>query len=637
MCLNRTAEEEKLWVRKRRSHGHGNGAKFESDGGMETSAGVFGKLRNLALLLETETAELHRAHKNPHHEGTEGTVKVLHELHTEVRDLKVQVRDQLVCCRVEDREMRSFMQACMVLKQRTTEDLRLLRRHYEKYGYKAPSEVKGHKDDQKAEKTQESKDSEEEEQEVEEEREQHLAVDGETDAAPVCMTPAKPPPRTADPMRTPRLSDFGLSGFHLLAPLGEPAPPVAFAPPTAEPPALSSLPRVPKTPKCALKMDEEALTPRLEDFGISEHTMCLNNDFTMDLLRKKPSRLHSDAVTSVDLDPVPSPKLDNYLLSPMPASVTSDSEANDVASPQPPALCTPGLKITKTKSHAASLLDSDTTQLPDLHLTPEPPAFETPYVKKLVRDEEARPSKVFSSRSFVYQPDIPRMPVRATPKDENTLEMPTLELFLSSCPRNADGASPLVTNKASGGSFGLKEPLLPDLGANRELQDHERTLLSPPGQSSLAPHPKTPDMPDISSFTQDIFKLISQDNITSASAITATPKTTALQSATPSRKENRVQALNLVLEEEFWGLPGYLRQMPLSSLNQAIGKINTALEGRQWGGSTEPGLFLLDELTSITGAGLKAHVYFLCLTELKRLECVLGEGSSSVFRVCSRI
>ncbi|XP_048834734.1 spindle and kinetochore-associated protein 3 isoform X2 [Brienomyrus brachyistius] len=562
---------------------------------MESSARVFGKLRNLALLLETETAELHRAHKNPDHEGTKGTVKVLHELHTEVRDLKVQVRDQLACCRVEDRELRSFMQACMVLKQRTTEDLRLLRRHYEKYGYKAPSEVKGHKDDQKAEKTQASKDGEEEEQEVEEEKEQHLAVDGETVAAPVCMTPAKPAPRTADPMRTPRLSDFGLSGFHLLAPLGEPAPPpVAYAPPMAEPPALSSLPRVPKTPKCTLKMDEEALTPRLEDFGISEHTMCLNNDFTMDLLRKKPSRLHSDAVASVDLDPVPAtvlapvpapvpaPELDSYLLSPMPASVTSDLEANDVASPQPPVLCTPGLKITKKKSHAASLLDGDSTQLPDLHLTPEPPAFETPYVKKLVRDEEARPSKVFSSRSLVHQPDIPSIPFRAAPKDENTPEMPTLESFLSSCPRRVDGAAPLVTNKASGSSFGLKEPLLPDLGANRELQDYERTLLSPPGQSRLVPHPKTPDMPDISSFTQDIFKLISQDNITSTSAIPATPKTTALQSATLSGKENRVQALNLVLEEEFCGLPGYLRQMPLSSLNQAIRKINTALEGRQW-------------------------------------------------------
>lgn len=48
------------------------------------------------------------------------------------------------------------------------------------------------------------------------------------------------------------------------------------------------------------------------------------------------------------------------------------------------------------------------------------------------QDEEAHPSKVFSSRSLVYQPDIPRMPVRATPKDENTPEMPTLESFLSS-------------------------------------------------------------------------------------------------------------------------------------------------------------------------------------------------------------
>ncbi|KAK7939654.1 hypothetical protein WMY93_002980 [Mugilogobius chulae] len=41
------------------------------------------------------------------------------------------------------------------------------------------------------------------------------------------------------------------------------------------------------TPKRALCMDEEELlTPQMHDFGISEHTMCFNNDFTMDLRQR---------------------------------------------------------------------------------------------------------------------------------------------------------------------------------------------------------------------------------------------------------------------------------------------------------------------------------------------------------------
>lgn len=113
--------------------------------------------------------------------------------------------------------------------------------------------------------------------------------------SPGRKTPEKIPPPVADPMRTPQLSDFGLSALHLQMVLGNPemsqdvapVPPVALMPPSL---IMSMHESQPKTPRCSLRMDEEALTPRLEDFGITESTMCFNNDFTMDLFRKKPPK-----------------------------------------------------------------------------------------------------------------------------------------------------------------------------------------------------------------------------------------------------------------------------------------------------------------------------------------------------------
>lgn len=108
------------------------------------------------------------------------------------------------------------------------------------------------------------------------------------------MTPEKMPP-PVDQLQTPKLSDFGLSALQFQRVLGEAEVPLiaatvpAVAP--SPPPILMNLqPPQPKTPKCSLSMEEDALTPRLEDFGISEYTMCWNNDFTMDLFNKKPPK-----------------------------------------------------------------------------------------------------------------------------------------------------------------------------------------------------------------------------------------------------------------------------------------------------------------------------------------------------------
>lgn len=123
---------------------------------------------------------------------------------------------------------------------------------------------------------------------------EETAGDEELVEAPECKTPEKMPPPAVDPMRTPQLSDFGLSALHLQMLCNPdrsqdvaPVPAVALTPPSL----LKTMCEFqPKTPKCSLSMDEEALTPRLEDFGITESTMCFNNDFTMDLFRKKPPK-----------------------------------------------------------------------------------------------------------------------------------------------------------------------------------------------------------------------------------------------------------------------------------------------------------------------------------------------------------
>lgn len=111
--------------------------------------------------------------------------------------------------------------------------------------------------------------------------------------------PKMGPPAVTDVLQTPKLSDFGLSELHLKRALAGAVwcseapemPQMSLPQPSLN---MPTPPPMPITPKCALRMDDDELqTPQMHDFGISEDTMCLNNDFTMDLLRKnveKPQR-----------------------------------------------------------------------------------------------------------------------------------------------------------------------------------------------------------------------------------------------------------------------------------------------------------------------------------------------------------
>lgn len=131
----------------------------------------------------------------------------------------------------------------------------------------------------------EAKDEEADDDSVEEENQE------EDGGNPSSMAPKPELPNT-DVLRTPQLSDFGLSELHLKRVLAG-AEWCSEVPPMPEmnlphPSLKASVPLpMPITPKCNLRMDDyELQTPQMHDFGITEHTMCLNNDFTMNLFKK---------------------------------------------------------------------------------------------------------------------------------------------------------------------------------------------------------------------------------------------------------------------------------------------------------------------------------------------------------------
>lgn len=103
-------------------------------------------------------------------------------------------------------------------------------------------------------------------------------------------------PPVSDVLQTPQLSDFGLSQMGLKKDLAgsdwcleEPPMPQISLPQSFSRPEL---PPKPVTPKCALWLDDdEPQTPKLQEFAISEPTLFIFNDFTMDLFNKNVQKL----------------------------------------------------------------------------------------------------------------------------------------------------------------------------------------------------------------------------------------------------------------------------------------------------------------------------------------------------------
>ncbi|XP_076603784.1 SKA complex subunit 3 [Chaetodon auriga] len=322
--------------------------------------------------------------------------------------------------------------------------------------------------------------------------------------------PSAGPPPATDVLRTPRLSDFGLSEVELTRALSgaewcsevPPMPVMSLPHPSLNTPAP---PPMPITPKRALRMDDDELqTPQIHDFGISEHTMCLNNDFTMDLLRR-----------NVEKPPgppqgIPVPPVNSLMES-------LQAKADNLKSPDSPVFCTPGFKIKKTNGHCSPPVqlngDPESSSCPrNLLTTPE--VFETTYMNQLISTTKGRdkmPHKASEHKKVSKEPTVNGLELDG-PTQEFTLGTPRLRM-------------------------GFQEP-------------------------------STPEMPDLSFVTQDICKLVSQAQLKKTAMAIVNPH------VRPGKDQNNAESVSVVSESEFQSLPSYLRQMTLHNLNQSIHNIN---------------------------------------------------------------
>ncbi|XP_056246117.1 spindle and kinetochore-associated protein 3 isoform X2 [Seriola aureovittata] len=604
---------------------------------MDSTTRFFTKLRKLAVTLESETAKLQHSFENRNNDDGDSdtaakAMRAYHELNCEVGDLKGQIQSQLAQQKAQVNEVSSFIKACRVMEQKVTQDIQVLKGCWEKYGYDAP------KDAQRPSNV--GQESDAEDQVADENRSKSAEGEegsGEEAGDDQSSSPVKVgPPPFADVLRTPQLSDFGLSEMQLKRALAgaewcsevPPMPEMSLPHPSLNTPAP---PPMPLTPKCALRMDDDELqTPQMHDFGISEHTMCLNNDFTMDLLRKnveKPQRPSQDK-------PVP------------PADSLRESlqtKAENLESPKPPVFCTPGFKIKKTNSHCSPPAqvsgDPESPVCPGhLPTTPEVPAFQTPYLNRLVSNKKSaqQPEPITmdadddnhtfklptpthngaasSKRSWEY--NVPEMSIMGV-EDKQMPEMPNLESFLGN---SLQTRSAKIPKKTSGHDKVTKEPTVNRLELDGPTQEFS---LGTPRIRMAYEEPSTPEMPDLSSVTQDICKLVSQAQLKKTDVAVVHPN------VRPEKHENSAASMPVVSESEFQSLPSYLRQMTLYNLNQVVHNINK-FTAKFHGGKTE---LQMEDLKRITNLGTKTPIYILCLAELKRLEQVGGARDTSVYKL----
>ncbi|KFP07415.1 Spindle and kinetochore-associated protein 3 [Calypte anna] len=306
---------------------------------MDLSREFFGKLRGLALTLEKEARQLERALRREDVDyEDEPPIRVLQDLHCEIRTLKEDVNASLGKSYSEKEAINDFMKAIEILMQRNAADLGKIRELFQKYGYKPHF-----KDSTEEDKEVNSSDSEVSAQNKSEEE--------KPDHVPHPPASTEKPLVPKDPLRNPQLSDFGLSQYAFSRPWsavkGQQATKEHQKNISNRTPLKPQTPHtLPKTPKCMLKMDDyECATPKLEHFGISEHTMCMNEDYTMSLLSKSAQtnkklvkddcEVNVQEVTSRESTVTPGPK----------PKMTPANAADWMASPMVLVFCTPEVKI----------------------------------------------------------------------------------------------------------------------------------------------------------------------------------------------------------------------------------------------------------------------------------------------------
>ncbi|XP_057562980.1 spindle and kinetochore-associated protein 3 isoform X2 [Hippopotamus amphibius kiboko] len=310
---------------------------------MDLIRGFCGKLRSLAVTLDGETARLQRALDGEDRDFEDYPMRVLHDLHSEVWTLKDDVNILLDKASLESQESIGFIKATKVLMKKNSMDIMKIREFFQKYGYN-PRAKENSVDEQ------EVTDSKPESNKHENPEKPDVKNDLSDSAPPSSCVSGESP-------RSPQLSDFGLERYMISQVLR--SPPQAVNNQKEEPKILTPFSKqsLVKTPKCALKMDDfECVTPKLEHFGISEYTLCLNEDYTIGLKNVK-----NNSEEAIETEPVTN---DNF--SATPGLVTQPLEKKDAEhthSPLAPTFCTPGLKIPSAKNSTALILSKYNSNL----------------------------------------------------------------------------------------------------------------------------------------------------------------------------------------------------------------------------------------------------------------------------------
>ncbi|RVE58200.1 hypothetical protein OJAV_G00206880 [Oryzias javanicus] len=194
-------------------------------------------------------------------------------------------------------------------------------------------------------------------------------------------------------------------------------------------------------------------------------------------------------------------------------------------------------------------------------------------------------------------------------EDGQVPEMPNLESDLGNSLQHRNG-------KISKKDKDERGPAVGSLEADGPTQEFS---LGTPRIRTNFEEPSTPEMPDLSSVTQDICKLVSQ----------AQKKKTTTAPQPHISPVRHADSLCVVSQSEFQTLPNYLRRMTLSNLNQTVDNINRFTE--QSRGEIQE--FTMEELRNIIGVGTMAPVYILCLQELKRVKQVDGLIGKHVYKL----
>ncbi|XP_068251643.1 spindle and kinetochore-associated protein 3 [Nyctibius grandis] len=359
---------------------------------MDLSRDFFGKLRALALTLEKEARQLERAlcREDTDYED-ESPMRVLHDLHCEIRTLKEDVNANLGKTCSEKQAIHNFMKASEILMQGNAADLGKIRELFQKYGYKTHV-----------------KDATEEGEEVNSDSTasvQNKSDEEKADDVPHLPASTEKPRVPKDPLRNPQLSDFGLSQYAFSRPWsavkGQHARNAHQENSKNRTPLITQTPcSLPKTPKCMLKMDDyECVTPKLEHFGISEHTMCMNEDYTMSLIRKT-AQTSKKLVKKGDHEVnVPEMTPREIMVTPGPKpKVIAENAPDWMASPMVLVFCTPKVKI-PSRTNSTVLLKTPETNglpLPSHTETPQFPNFETRWLKTEAKVQVKQGEKIES-------------------------------------------------------------------------------------------------------------------------------------------------------------------------------------------------------------------------------------------------